>query len=299
MSNHAATTPLKSDSAASRAPGAAGSNSAQASPEREIARSAARPWRVRAYKVSRLALDKLIVGLKALHAGFWLGLLDKEHLDLVGAQYYDEQTTYQADAYNRQGLWPWEDAMINRFFPASGRLLVAAAGGGREIFALHHRGYQVDAFECHGELVDYANRFLKGQGIACIVEHAPCDAVPSGDVRYDAVIIGWSAYMLIQGRRRRVAFLRSIRAQVASGSPLLLSFFARRRDGLQFLTVRLAANLLRVPCCRERVELGDTLAPNYVHYFTEPELSAELKEAGFCLIFYGTERYGHAVARAC
>jgi hypothetical protein len=188
--------------------------------------------------------------------------------------------------------------MVSRFFPSGGRLLVAAAGGGREIYALHGRGYEIDAFECHAELVRCANRFLSDAGIPCEVQYAPCDRAPVGDAHFDAVIIGWGAYMLIQGRRRRVEFLESLRARVDAGAPLLLSFFVRRRDGLYYPTVRGIANFFRRVRFAERVELGDSLAPNYVHYFDEAQLAAELKCGGFQLELYGTREYGHAVARA-
>ena len=40
------------------------------------------------------------------------------------------------------------------------RLLVAGAGGGREVLALYKSGYEVDGFECHPELVALANTML-------------------------------------------------------------------------------------------------------------------------------------------
>jgi hypothetical protein len=49
---------------------------------------------------------------------------------------------------------------------------------------------------------------------------------------------------------------------------------------------------------RERVEEGDFLEPNFVHYFTQAELRAELEEAGFKLEAFEARPYGHAVARA-
>src|SRR5438874_1613250 len=45
-------------------------------------------------------------------------------------------------------LFPWEKETIERFFPAPpARVLVGAAGSGREAFALSERGYEVVAFE--------------------------------------------------------------------------------------------------------------------------------------------------------
>ena len=57
-------------------------------------------------------------------------------------------------------------------------------------------------------------------------------------------------------------------------------------------------NLLRWMLRRPPLEVGDCLAPNYVHCFTEDQLRSELCQAGFELAFYGTKSYGHAVAIA-
>jgi hypothetical protein len=48
----------------------------------------------------------------------------------------------------------------------------------------------------------------------------------------------------------------------------------------------------------DRVEVGDSLIPNYAHYFTREELQAEMKEGGFELTFCDTRDYGHGVGVA-
>jgi hypothetical protein len=49
---------------------------------------------------------------------------------------------------------------------------------------------------------------------------------------------------------------------------------------------------------REKIELGDALEPEYVHYFTQNEIAGELREGGFALQYYGEDPYGHAVGMA-
>ena len=45
-------------------------------------------------------------------------------------------------------LFPWEESVVERFFPRPpARVLVGAAGAGREAFALARLGYEVVAFE--------------------------------------------------------------------------------------------------------------------------------------------------------
>ena len=62
---------------------------------------------------------------------------------------YSNQAIYRADAETfRASLFAFEERVIARYFPPPpGTVLIGAAGGGREAFALGRRGYQVVAFE--------------------------------------------------------------------------------------------------------------------------------------------------------
>ena len=175
---------------------------------------------------------------------------------------------------------------------------MAGAGGGREILALRQLGYDAVGFECNARLVSFANRLLSGEGVGGEVLPAPRDGVAPGLGNYDGVIVGWGAYMLIRGRAARVEFLRSLRRHVPDDAPILLSFFTRSEDQTFFKLSAAVGNVLRRLLGRERLELGDGLAPNYVHCFTEGEVALELAEAGFELVSYQTDGYGRAIGAA-
>src|SRR5262245_21605165 len=98
--------------------------------------------------------------------------------------------------YNRKGLWAWEQEMLERYFPAGARVLVASAGGGREMLALHRLGYEPDGFECNDRLRTFANDFLCGEGLLVTIHPASRDSCPAGLGLYDAAVVGWGAYML-------------------------------------------------------------------------------------------------------
>jgi hypothetical protein len=103
--------------------------------------------------------------------------------------------------------------------------------------------------------------------------------------------------MLIRGRARRVEFLRAARTVLRDGAPLLCSFFVRP-DDRYFAVVNRVARPVRRLRQAPPTELGDSIGPNYMHYFTRGELASELAEAGFALVDFGAEPYGHAIARA-
>lgn len=236
--------------------------------------------------------------VRACFAGFWLGLLDRDALLSIADRFYQTHERYRDDAYNKSGAWPWERAVLERYFKASRRLVLVGAGGGREVIALERLGYEVVGYECNERLVAAANELLEGEGLESRVAVAPPDVCPPGDESYDGLIVGWGAYMLIQGRSRRTALLRSLRRQAVPGAPLLVSFFTRPESARRFRLIAGIANVLRSLRSRERIEVGDDLAPEYVHYFTREELASELAEGGFRLEHHATEPYGHAVAIA-
>lgn len=245
------------------------------------------------------ALNALHAFLRACFAGFWLGVLKRETLLEIDDAFYSRAPQYRADEYNRRGLWSWEDRLVSRYFGSCKRVLVVGAGGGREVLALARRGYEVHGVECNADLVRAANLLLEREALLLpCVRFAPPDTCPDVGAGYDGLIIGWGAYMLIQGRARRVALLRSMRGHVEPGAPLIVSFFFRSPAARRFHVTAVIGNTLRWLLRRERVELGDALEPEYVHYFTKDQVAAELEEGGFTLGYYSEDGYGHCVGIA-
>jgi len=236
--------------------------------------------------------------LRAFFSGIWLGLLGRETLLGIDNTYYSTTNKYSDRTYNRSGLRPWETAMVERFFKNCKVLLVVGAGGGREILALKQLSYEVHGVECNPELVRAANTLLEEEGLLPTVQYSPPDSCPSDHVKYDGLIVGWGAYMLIQGRAKRIALLRSMRAQVHTGAPLLLSFFFRSTAAKRFIITMAVGNALRRLQGREKLELGDALEPEFVHYMTQEEVTAEMQEGGFAIEYYSENQYGHAVGIA-
>ena len=235
---------------------------------------------------------------RVLFEGFWLGIGTRRFFHGIDDFCYRSWSRYHDESYNRGGLHAWEARVIEQYFQGRESVLLAAAGGGREALALTKMGFQVRGFECHEGLRNVANGLLAQASpdnsiLACKRDHCP-----DLDETFDGLIIGWGAYMLIQESHRRVAFLRRMRARTVPGAPLLLSFYYRDGDTRQLLWTARLANFLRMICFRSKVEIGDRLAPNFVHYFSRNEIERELALADFQLVSFNTLEYGHAVAAA-
>lgn len=255
------------------------------------------------FSATQNKLNKALTAARACFVGFWLGILSRESLHAIDKEYYTRtkegisgELNFHSKEYNRRGLWEFEKQALAAHFAGCRSLLVIAAGGGREVLALQKMGLQVDGFESHPDLVTAANELLREEGAQATVRLIPRDAAPNTGKLYDGIIIGWGAYMLVQGRKRRVALLRQMRAQIQAHCPILISFFARPGEQSRvYQLCAFTANVIRRALRRQPVEIGDWLGPYYIHYLTQDEIASELYEGGFNLVHYDASGYGNAV----
>jgi hypothetical protein len=168
--------------------------------------------------------------------GFLGEALTVAEMERVTLALYDLDTnTYRADG----GLRDWESEWYADCLPPPpARLLVPAAGSGREVAALIELGYSVDCFE---PVTDFAARCadVNPVGTTLVADYADfCRAVledgagPAATLRdrtYDAVVLGWGSFthVLTTDAQRNVVLAA---ARLTPAGPILASFFVRR-DG--------------------------------------------------------------------
>jgi hypothetical protein len=253
---------------------------------------------IRLYFRSQRLMQQLTLLQSSMFTGLWLGFLTRKQLHDIGEGYFRQERFYSTDEWNTRGLFDWEKQSVEAHFGDCKKLLVAGAGGGREVIALRRLGFDVDGFDSHPDLIRAANELLEREGMAPDIRQAPWDHCVHTDRKYDGVIIGWSAYMHIRGRDRRVGFLRELRDKVGAGAPMLLSFYVTSPNSRYFRWVaRVGGPLARV-LRRDPVLVGDCLLPFYAHFFTQERLEAELAAGGFQLVSFELIQYAHAIARA-
>jgi 2-polyprenyl-3-methyl-5-hydroxy-6-metoxy-1,4-benzoquinol methylase len=221
---------------------------------------------------------------------------DLEALTLAAYRRWDK---YADPAHNLQGLYPWEEEVLRDHFPAGGKILVAAAGGGREAIALARRGHAVTAFDCCPELIGRAAALAQQEGLSVDFRVAPPSRVATGlEVGYDAAILGWTGYSHIPDRARRKDFLQAMAGLLQPQGLLLLSFLRRAEDTRAFRWFHGVARIVSLlrPASR-RPELGDTLCESFDRYFTDAELRAEIEAAGLEVLRLVSQPQAYAVAR--
>jgi len=243
-----------------------------------------------------------------LFCAFWLGIFEKETLNLL-SDYHHDKSEYSWKEWNKGGLFIWEKEAIEKYFKNCKSILVTSIGGGREVLALRYLGYDADGFDCNAKLVECANELLYKEGFNPNIKLVPKDICPALSRKYDGVIIGWGSYELIKGRKHRISFLKEIRFNMNEKSPILLSFFyvkpKHKRSISRLKRIAKMGNIIKSILKREHLEVGDSLHAekpklffNFVHYFSKQQITSELREGGFELVYFNDRPYAHTVGIA-
>ncbi len=244
----------------------------------------------------------LAAGARTLVNGAVLGALSELELAALDLRHYDAASLYRTAGWNERGLFDWEQQVLDDHFGSCRRVVVLAAGGGREVLALLGRGIDAVGYEPNASIATFGAELLASHGYEGRLRPSGRDEIPPEAGRCDGVVVGWGAYSLVIGRARRVELLGAIRSHLADGGPVLVSYVERQPLDRELRWTAAVANALRVVRRAERVELGDTLAPSAVHLFDRAEVADELATAGFGVVAHlaiagldESSRYGCAV----
>jgi hypothetical protein len=238
------------------------------------------------------ALKKSYNFSDAILSGFWLGLMSEKSLDHYDDFHYTNSQKYYSDDYNLSGLSGWEKERLDRHFSYAKKILLIAAGGGRETYALSKLGFDVESYECNKVLVEYGNSFLIRNGINRKIKFLAKNTIPDDNIKYDGIIIGWGAYSHIRGKKSRLSFLSKLYSVLQKEAPLMISFVAKEERSRQEKIAKNISNFFRWVSGRDKTETGDRLFSYFIHFFTEEEIKQELLQSKYTVIDYYTKDYG-------
>jgi len=150
---------------------------------------------------------------------------------------YSRSSNYvRGGTYFSYGLFPWEARLLEDCrIPRTGRVLLAAAGGGRELEVLLERGYEVFAFEPVSKPLKSA-RELASASRARVVQATYQDlcararghrgALDDWQGPFDFCLLGWASLSHLTEPGAVLEMLQSLRA-LAPQAPVMTSFFMR------------------------------------------------------------------------
>jgi hypothetical protein len=241
--------------------------------------------------------------------GFLRSALTPEEMTELGLALYEVEPGLEAQ---NAGLFPWEASWYaSSLPPVPARVLVLAAGEGRESRALLRQGYTIDALE---PVRLFWERCRAVQGIGHVVRATFSDLVksvlaaeanaasPLSTQTYDAAIVGWGGFNHVLSRAEQVALLETCCALSPQG-PLLLSFYSRdSSDGATKMSRsfllgrkagRLAAHLRGVPRQDEPAG-GFAWRAGLYATFEERDLHDLAHAVQRHCVVYAEEPYGYA-----
>jgi len=249
--------------------------------------------RTKVYRHSQRRVKSLPNWVRAAHSIFWLHLLGNRDLDdLTMASYSTPSDSgFGSEAHNVGGLHSWEEDAFGEALAGRRRILVAGAGGGREMIALAKIGFEVTGFDASEDLIWACRENLRKAGVIAEILAASPGAVPNSAERHDALVVGRGVYHHIPGRAKRIGFLRSCGALLDKGAPMVMGDVLTRSD----------TAYRRLLAAVTAIEQGDSVSNSYYHYFTPDELRDEIEEAGFVMLDYRVTpvpgNMAHVVAR--
>ena len=197
------------------------------------------------------------------------------------------------------------------FVPRSGRVLLSAAGGGRELSALLDRGYDVFAFEPVGSLVESARSIGAGAGSKAVVVQAsyqdlvaraagqsgPLDALVG---KFDLCVLGWGGLSHLTEPGAVLEALRAVRA-LAPDAPVIASFLLRTKGTAEVKGggrklrrgLRRAFGAAGAPTVPEGLQFGT--AHGFFYAFSRDEFSELCERAGYGVALTGELPHPYAL----
>ena len=193
-------------------------------------------WLARGVHFSNI-VDRTSRRFDRLRSALMVAFASDSFLDEYNALTYGLENSYRPDSPAfRRGLFDWEERAVERFFPhPPARVLVGGAGGGRESFALHEKGYAVVAFDPAEALVRaMRSRIPPESGVrayrgsyAALPILTDASGQPAIDLTdeapFDAAVLGWTSFSHLRSDRDRVETLQRF-ARLTRG-PILVSYY--------------------------------------------------------------------------
>ncbi len=213
-----------------------------------------------------------------------LGLSSGQALATISTRTWSGSGSHQDAGRLTCGLFPWERCLYQPWVPPRGTICLIGCGDGRDLLAFAKLGYVVEGVDISSQLIAAARALLAEAGVDAPLHCADACGLALPERRFDAVIFSNFTYSLIPRARRRIDALRSLRASLARGGRVILTYNINPALGHP-RGLRLARWLAHAAGNPDPPEAGDVLttAGMYFHVFTDREIRCEAGAAGYSI----------------
>lgn len=198
----------------------------------------------------------------------------------------------QVESYTeiiKSPLAPETIALVRRYVPPGGSVLVPGSGAGREALQLAREGFRVSGFDLVPTMVEASRKNALTVGVDAEFFQGDMATIDLGSKQFNAVYITPLVYSFMQGRGQRVGSLRRLGNHLASGGAVIYSahLLTRTADVARMILCWLRRRLHG----DDRSEFGDWftwfLTPEgrigtaFSHRFFKRQVLTEARAAGF------------------
>lgn len=261
-------------------------------------------------KVSR-AMNAMDVAQRIVRDELLFAFVQPGERDALTFQAYAQTRDYVegGDSFS-EGLFAWETALFEDVrIPSRGRVLLGAAGGGRELNALLGRGYDVYAFEPVETLLESARSVARGSNAVLargtyrdLVARAKGESGPFDTLggQIDLCILGWGSLSHLTQPNDVVETLGALRS-MAPNAPVVASFILRSNFTPN---TKGGARKLRRGLRRTLERLGGQVVPEGLNYdtaagffyaFSRDELAELCAQAGYDIAQLVEKPFAHVL----
>ncbi len=181
--------------------------------------------------------------------------------------------------------------LIERYFPAHGRICDIGGGPGRYTLELLRRGYAVTLFDLSEAEIRFARALLQKNGLAAeeyLVGDAR-DLGPLADASFDAALLMGPMYHILEPKERATA-LHELKRILKPGSPAIIAYlnsWGILKTGLTDMPDQYQDNTYLHSMLNERAFAGQNLSGFTECYWSTPDLALdEIKQAGLEVVNY-------------
>jgi SAM-dependent methyltransferase len=196
---------------------------------------------------------------------------------------------YNSDREIDQGLFDWEQELINQFVRPSHRVLVIGCGTGRDVVPLASMGCDVVGIEPARAAARRARRTVAERHVSATILDGYYEdlAVPGA---FDVIVFSFLTYGYIPGNRRRIESLLKAKAHLAPHGCVLVSYTEVPTPPASLRIARTVGWL----CWSDWLaEEGDVVYPQaedkgffgFEHWFVREAIDREVAAAGLDVLF--------------
>jgi S-adenosylmethionine-dependent methyltransferase len=181
--------------------------------------------------------------------------------------------------------------LVEKYFPATGKVCDIGSGPGRYSLELAHRGYEVSLVDLSAGLLSRARKSFENAGLTprAIVQTNACELGAFDDGQFDAVLVLGPLDHLLDSTQRKRALSEALRVMVSGGVAILgyLNSWGLLRTGITdfpswYRDRATARRLLQAGTYPAEKLTGFTDS----YWSTPPDALGEVSASGFEIVTY-------------